>query len=170
MKTILKSVITWFCNSLFGKFRLHQPLKGWKLLTDMQLISYFYQSFVKYLTRWSTYIVSYWKRVEIWRSGFRDYKPQGHQTFNFNEVCVRMYKNYKEFICVVYKSLSSVVKYTIQCSLFDIFHMNCNGRWGSFYTLQAAIDFLCKVKFSNTHMSFNITLKRKNKFKDIYIL
>lgn len=42
---------------------------------------------------WVNYINSYWKRREIWCLSYRNYETHGHQTNNFSEVCVRIYKD-----------------------------------------------------------------------------
>lgn len=44
-------------------------------------------------SNWVNYINSYWKRREILCLAYRNYETHGHQTNNFSEVCVRIYKD-----------------------------------------------------------------------------
>ncbi|GBN70134.1 hypothetical protein AVEN_29656-1 [Araneus ventricosus] len=42
---------------------------------------------------WNEYLDSYWKRKELWCLAFRNENVRGHNTNNFSEVCVRIFKD-----------------------------------------------------------------------------
>ncbi|XP_029348367.1 uncharacterized protein LOC115034941 [Acyrthosiphon pisum] len=42
---------------------------------------------------WVNYVNLYWKRKEIWVLSYRNFETHGHQTNNFSEICVRIYKD-----------------------------------------------------------------------------
>lgn len=49
--------------------------------------------YVAKYSNWVKYINSYWKHKEIWILCYRNFETHGHQTNNFSEVCVRIYKD-----------------------------------------------------------------------------
>lgn len=48
---------------------------------------------------WTRYIINYWKRKELWCLAFRNEEVRGHNTNNFSEVCIRIFKD--EVLCRV---------------------------------------------------------------------
>jgi hypothetical protein len=49
--------------------------------------------YVANYSNWVKYIYSYWKGKEIWILCYRNFETHGHQTNNFSEICVRIYKD-----------------------------------------------------------------------------
>lgn len=48
---------------------------------------------------WNRYLENYWKRKELWCLAFRNPIVRGHNTNNFSEVCIRIFKD--EVLCRV---------------------------------------------------------------------
>jgi len=74
---------------------------------------------------WVTYVNLYWKLKEIWVLCYRIFETHGHQTNNFSEVCVRIYK---DIVLSKNKAYNVVL-------LVDFTSRYCNRESSNFITL-----------------------------------
>ncbi|XP_050063383.1 uncharacterized protein LOC114129096 isoform X2 [Aphis gossypii] len=79
---------------------------------------------------WVNYLNSYWSRKEIWCLSFRNYETHGHQTNNFSEVCVRIYK---DIVLSRNKAYNVISLIDFTCTVMEQYYIRrirkfCNGR------------------------------------------
>lgn len=83
---------------------------------------------------WLEYITKYWTRRQDWCLAYRDGTTHGHQTNNFSEVCVRLYKDIVLSRCKAY-NVVALVDFT--CTTMEQYYIRrlrnfanrrCNGE------------------------------------------
>ena len=109
---------------------------------------------------WARYITNYWNRKEDWALAYRDALTHGHQTNNYSEITVRLFK---DVVLNRNKAYNAIALIDFSCTLMEEYYQRrlrnfVNGRDATnrlFLTKQLKkIEYLQMEKIKKNQVSF----------------